>query len=191
LTNAVDVWKQFHWSFFVHTQGLLIALGRFREAMNAGKISVARMELSSAAELLQASGAAMELAGSYSRKAYESQVRPSMLPPHVNSEDFSGLMSWDHAALMQLWRQLRPVFQNLPAALDAEHRVFIEAYGFLASSHRAVCQRFGGDENGSLRNEDQIAIDALDLFEKRRRNLIDPNQSSGCPFAHEMASKSP
>ncbi|MBG86576.1 MAG: siderophore biosynthesis protein [Verrucomicrobiales bacterium] len=179
--NSVEIWKHFHWTFFVHVQGLIISLGRFRSRLNDRDLESARTELLTAADLLCASGAAMELAGNFSRQDYEQVVRPSMMPPAVSRENFSGLMSWDHATLIELWQELRPLFKNLPTELEAAHRDFVEAYQFLATSHRAVCERFGGGESGSLRNGEELGVDVLDLFQKSRNRLIDPNQTSGCP----------
>ncbi|MEM7388023.1 MAG: siderophore biosynthesis protein [Verrucomicrobiota bacterium] len=178
--QAVTIWKRFHWSFFVNTQGILIALGRFREALKQGDIESAKIELNSAADLLRAAGAAMEMAGSFSSHEYEDEVRPTMLPPKVGVA-FSGLMSWDHAVLIRIWKHLKPDFENLPPELRAEHEDFIRAYGFLASSHRAVCKRFGGNTGGSLRTENEVATAMLDRFTKSRLGMIDPGHSDGCP----------
>lgn len=168
------LWRRLHWSFFVNTQGLLLALRRFEAAIDGGNTAAARTELTAAADLMRASGASMRLAGSFSRDDYERQVRPSMMPPGVGVEDFSGLMSWDHASLIQLWKRLTPVFASLPASLREAHADFVAAYKTLASSHRAVCSRFGGNESGSIRYQGKPALDILQRFESSRRGLIDP-----------------
>ena len=126
----------------------------------------------------------MKMAGSFSRQEYEETVRPSMQAPAISEDDFSGLMSWDHAVLVQLWRELSPLLRDLPEALHKEHQDVLEAYHFLAGSHRAVCERFGGDEGGSLRSKKNIAINILDQFEKNRTRLISPPLPSGCPINH-------
>ena len=180
--SALETWKSFHWSFFVNTQGLIICLGRFEEALDKGDLQEANLELATAASLLEASGAAMELAGSFSRQDYENVVRPSMLPPEVSEDNFSGLMSWDHSTLIQQWKKLRPKFTHLPPELEDTHRDFVSAYQQLAISHRAVCQRFGGDEGGSIRNDSEIATEVLDRLESNRRSLIQPSGSGGCPM---------
>jgi len=180
--SAVEIWKSFHWSFFVNTQGLIICLGRFEQALDKGDLREANVELATAASLLEASSAAMELAGSFSRQDYENVVRPSMLPPEVSDDNFSGLMSWDHSTLIQRWKKLRPKFKNLPLELAETHRNFVSAYQQLAISHRAVCQRFGGDEGGSIRNDSEIATEVLDRLESNRRSLIKPSSSGACPM---------
>jgi len=70
----------------------------------------------------------MELAGSFSRQKYEQVVRRSMAPPQVRATNFSGLMSWEHATLMQVWKRLRRTFENLPPALQPQHQEFVNAY---------------------------------------------------------------
>lgn len=182
--SSSQIWKGFHWSFFIQIQGLIICLQRFEANMVSGNVAMAQIELATATDLMLASGAAMELAGSFSRQDYEQQVRPSMVPPAVQSDNFSGLMSWEHAALMQVWKRLQSVFQILPVELQLQHQRFIEAYFSLAASHRAVCQKFGGDEAGSLRFEAGTAVQTLDKFARIRWQSIDPNQTlnNRCPF---------
>jgi hypothetical protein len=179
-----QIWKGFHWSFFVNIQGLTICLTRFEKYLNSGNLSQAEIELKTATDLMLASGAAMSLAGSFSRAEYEQYIRPMMAPPNVQSANFSGLMSWDHAWLMKVWKRLRPHFNNLPMALQPQHEQFVQAYFALATAHKAVCQKFGGDETGSLRFDRRNAIDTLDKFANSRRQLIDPKRQieGSCPF---------
>lgn len=122
-----------------------------------------------------ASSASMILAGSFSQQEYEEQVREMMMPPNVESPNFSGLMSWEHSTLIQQWKKLRPIFANLPDVLKLEHHNFTNAYNDLANAHRAVCEKFGGDDTGSLRCKDNTALDTLDKFISRRQSLINPN----------------
>ncbi|MGB3532444.1 MAG: hypothetical protein WBA13_02895 [Microcoleaceae cyanobacterium] len=182
--HSLQIWKGFHWSFFVNIQGLTICLNRLEKYLNSGDLSQAEIELKTATELMLASGAAMSLAGSFSRAEYEQHIRPMMAPPNVQSANFSGLMSWDHAWLMKVWKRLRPHFKNLPTALQLQHEQFVHAYLELATAHKAVCQKFGGDETGSLRFDRANAINILEKFANSRRKLIDPKRQieSSCPF---------
>ena len=100
-TASQAIWQGFHWSFFINVQGLIISLRRFEAQLALGHLDQAEIELATATDLMLASGASMELAGSFSREAYEYEVRESMTPPQVQADNFSGLMSWEHAALMQ------------------------------------------------------------------------------------------
>ena len=172
--SAVELWKRFHWAFFVNTQGLYIALSRFEQFLADGEIEAARAELVSAAVLMRASGAAMELAGSFAAQDYQSEVRPSMMPPKIEALGFSGLMSWDHASLIQLWKRLGPSFASIPDSLEKEYQEFLQAYARLADSHSAVCSRFGGDRSGSIRNDTTHAVASLDRFKKHRQAMLDP-----------------
>ncbi|NJM58719.1 MAG: siderophore biosynthesis protein [Synechococcales cyanobacterium RU_4_20] len=174
LTHAQAIWKGFHWSFFLNVQGLIICLNRFEERLNQGQLDEANTELQTATVLMRASGASMELAGSFERDRYETEVRTSMKPPQVQSDNFSGLMSWEHAALMKIWKRLQPLFANLPEALTEQHQAFVQAYMTLARSHRAVCDKFGGSDGGSLRFERSGAVETLDKFGQSRLGLIDP-----------------
>ncbi|NEP19794.1 MAG: siderophore biosynthesis protein [Leptolyngbya sp. SIO4C1] len=168
------IWQGFHWSFFINVQGLILSLSRFEAQLALGNLDEAQVELAAATDLMLASGASMQLAGSFSRDAYEAQVRQSMTPPQVRATNFSGLMSWEHAALMQIWKRLRPVFAALPDDLKPQHQKFVQAYFALAQAHRAVCEKFGGSDGGSLRFDQSCAIATLDKFSHSRWCLIDP-----------------
>ncbi|MCC5602605.1 siderophore biosynthesis protein [Nostoc favosum] len=169
-----EIWKGFHWSFFLNIQGLIICLRRFEVELIKGNIQQALLELQTATKLMLASGAAMQLAGSINPELYAAEIRPSMMPPEVKSHDFSGLMSWEHAVLIKVWKQLRPHFSNLPIELQPQHQNFVDAYLYLAHSHRAVCQKFGGEEAGSLRFERSCAVDTLDAFTRSRYQFLHP-----------------
>ncbi|MEM8722523.1 MAG: siderophore biosynthesis protein [Cyanobacteria bacterium P01_G01_bin.39] len=174
--NLQQLWEGFHWLFFVDVQGLIICLLRFESQLQAGNLSKAEVELETATKLMLASGAAMELAGSFSRKEYEQKIRPMMMPPQVRSENFSGLMSWDHALLIKIWKRLAPVFQTLPIELDAQYQDFVASYITLSQAHTAVCTHFGGNEKGSLRCNKSSAVSRLKTFEQCRLKMLDPNR---------------
>ena len=174
--NLQQIWSGFHWLFFVDVQALIICLRRFESQLEARNLKAAKVELRTATKLMLASGAAMELAGSFSRKEYEQQIRPDMQPPNVEAENFSGLMSWDHALLIKICKQLAPAFQQLPAELHAQHEHFVNAYITLSNSHTAVCARFGGNEKGSLRCNKTSAVSRLENFGQCRLKMLDPER---------------
>ena len=184
-TKALRIWKHFHWLFFTNTQALVVCFGRLKNALRDQCEEGMRAELKTAVELLRASGASMRMAGSFSRQEYESIVRPSMQAPNIQEDDFSGLMSWDHAVLVQLWRELSPLLGALPETLHPEHQELLKAYRFLATSHREVCERFGGSEGGSIRSKKSVAVNLLDQFQKNRSKLLAPRKISGCPVFHD------
>lgn len=171
-SNSLQTWKGFHWAFFINIQGLIICLKRFEKYVILEDISRAKIELETATTLISASGAAMQLAGSFNRQDYENKVRQTMTSPNVQSQNFSGLMSWEHAALIQLWKKLRPIFETLPPPLQPHHEKFVAAYFRLVNAHKEVCQKFGGEESGSLRFGSTKAVDTLEKFGHAREKLI-------------------
>lgn len=179
-----SIWREFHWAFFLNVQGLIICLRRFSAELDAGRMHAAERELETAAVLLTASAAAMELAACFTRDVYETTIRVSMMPPRVKSDDFSGLMSWEHGVLVNVWRDLRPRFAELPEELRPAHETFVRAYHDLAVSHTGVCAKFVGSEAGSLRFDDRNAVETLRRFGRSRNALIDPQEKvKGCPFS--------
>ena len=172
--TALMIWQRLHWSFFVNVQGLFLALSRFERALDNDDLAAARTELASASAMMRASGASMELAGSFSRREYADEVRPSMKPPKVARDDFSGLMSWDHSCLIEMWRRLSPRLASLPEALHDAHDDFVAAYRTLVTSHKAVCEKFGGATEGSIRNRHMPATRVLEKFELSRQSVLDP-----------------
>lgn len=170
---ARDIWREFHWSFFMNTQGLILCLRRFALLLDRDDLAGAAAELETAAQLMDASAAAMQLAGSFTREDYETDIRVSMTPPNVQSEGFSGLMSWEHGTLVELWRSLRPRFAALPEALAPAHARFAQAYRAMADGHVNVCARFVG-HSGSLRYDNRDALTSLRRFGDSRMALIDP-----------------
>ncbi|MGR3742642.1 MAG: hypothetical protein ACU0BC_00610 [Pseudooceanicola nanhaiensis] len=171
---ARRVWQDFHWAFFLNTQGLILSLRRFALFLDREDTAAARCELETATEIMNASAASMHLAGSFGRDVYEDDIRPSMTPPNVQSDGFSGLMSWEHGVLVDLWRTLRPRFDSLPKALAPAHEAFVRAYRNMADGHTKVCSKFVGEDARSLRYEDRNAIVTLERFKANREALIDP-----------------
>lgn len=169
-----EIWQEFHWAFFLDTQGLILSLRRFSLLLDRGDIPAAAAELDTATELMDASTAAMQLAGQVPREDYEGDVRTSMTPPNVQSDGFSGLMSWEHGVLVNLWRTLRPRFGSLPEVLLPSHARFVDAYRGMADGHVNVCAKFVGEGARSLRYDDREALKTLRRFRHSRLGLIDP-----------------
>lgn len=181
---ALNIWKRSHWSFFVFIQGLDLALLCFEQAMDNNNLEDADFFLKISSAMMSSSGAAMTLAGSFKRQDYEKDVRPSMTPPNVQSNDFSGLASLDHAFLVSILIRLKCVFKELPSELNESYEQFIRAYDSLMTSHMSVCEKFGGKEVPSLRSPNGNALDNLEKLSRGRSKLIDPNNHgiSRCPF---------
>lgn len=109
LPSPSRIWREFHWAFFMNVQGLVLCLRRFNMQVHEGNFAEANRELRAAAVLLRTSASSMDLAASFSKADYENTIRVSMTPPSVESDDFSGLMSFDHAVLIQVWREMKDV----------------------------------------------------------------------------------
>lgn len=165
-------WEGFHWSFFINIQGLIISMTRFEQFVSVGDIQLARTELKTITSLMLAAAASMELAGSFSRKEYDEIVRPSMMPPNVESDGLSGLQMREHTYLMKVWKRNQHIFHNMPASLKSEHDDFVSAYLALSKSHKKVCSKFGGDEKSSLRTSKTTAIKTIEKYETNRRKII-------------------
>jgi hypothetical protein len=184
MIDSLQIWKSFHWSFVIDIQGLIICLRRFEIYIALDDLLQAQVELATATEMMLASSAAMELAGSFNRQEYQN-VRQTMTFPNVRSKNFSGIMCWEHASLIQVWKRLCPTFATLPVELQPQHNQFIAAYFELMNAHRSVCEKFVGEQGGSLRFARNKAVDTLDKFAHSRLQLIDPNDRSmsSCPFS--------
>ncbi|MEM8844633.1 MAG: siderophore biosynthesis protein [Pseudomonadota bacterium] len=182
---ARQKWQGFHWIFFLDVQGLTLCLLRFETAYYDKNFDSAITELKCAANLLRASGAAMTLAGSFKKEHYETLVRPSMMPPQMSIDDFSGLMSWDHARLIKLWKQLSPIFGELSEPVSSSHKAFIQAFISMIQAHSDVCKKFVGNSN-SIRSSDP-GVSVLEKILTHRLKMIDPNNTSECPFSSSDA----
>lgn len=173
------IWKRFHWIFLIFIQGLIICLLRFEKAIKFSQLNQIKIELRTASNLMIGAGAAMELAGSYSKKEYQAQIFPTMKPPNLNLEGFSGLMSWDHAYLVRLWKQNTKNFHNLPPSLQVQYEKFLLAYKSMASSHRHICSKFGGSQvGGSVKHPTDNALLALEKICLARWQTINPSHKS-------------
>lgn len=170
--EPLQIWKKSHWIFSVYIQSLIICLLRFENYIKVSNLAEAKIELETATNLILASAGAMRIAGNFSQQEYTQRVRPQMIPPHVKANDFSGIMHWDHAYLVNLLKNLSPIFKDLPPELKLQQEKFIYAYQIVFATHKEVCQKFGGNESGSLRSQGYTAIDVLSKFEQNRLRLI-------------------
>ncbi|MGB8685740.1 MAG: hypothetical protein WCD53_00150 [Microcoleus sp.] len=125
----------------------------------------------------------MKLTGNFTKEKYESEIRPTMTIGNpqslVQSENLSGLMMWDHDALINIIckQKLLPILKTLPSILEVEHENFVRAYKWgISDGHKSICEEFGGGEIGSLiaASESSVAIKTLEKFEPSRVKLLDP-----------------
>lgn len=165
-------WRLGHQVFFALIQALVVAVGCVEEILETEPDEACRL-LEDATVLMIGSGAALRFAGDFTRPAYADVVRPAMMPPHINAK-FSGLQLRDHRMLLKGFGRIKP----LVAKADPEVR---ETYGFLVAAmstaydaHVAVCARFGGDREPSLRTPESAvaAVDVLDRFRAKRIRAV-------------------
>ncbi len=173
--DPLFLWKRYHWLFFIFIQGNILCMLHLKKEMRKENMVQVGTILKSMSKLMLASGASMLFAGQSRPQEYENTIRPSMMPPHVNAPDFSGLMSYDHAFLMNLWNKEKAIFQLIPSFLKPVYEEFLESHKFLALAHKFVCSKYGGDNAGSLRENQITALENLDKFNQSRRKLIIKN----------------
>ncbi len=138
---AIATWRRGHHAFFVLTQGLVVAFALAAEALRDGRWGRARELLELATALLDASGAAMKLAGEFSIDDYAEVIRPSMQPPAL-SVALSGEMSADHAALMRQLADLRTLLESHGERLEPTVTGLRRALTTLYDRHIHVCESF-------------------------------------------------
>ncbi|MEG4918094.1 hypothetical protein [Microcoleus sp. B7-D4] len=170
--KALLIWKRYHWLFFVFTQGNILCLLHFKKEMRKENMVQVGAILISMSRLMLASGASMLFAGESQPQEYESKVRPTMMPPNVNSPDFSGMMSYDHAYLINSWNKEKELFKLIPSFLRPAYEEFLDSHQFLALAHKFVCHKYGGDMTGSLREQRVTALETLEKINASRRRAI-------------------
>ena len=180
------VWKRGHWVFFVVIQGLIVCMHRLKHCVADGDGAGTRIELEAATDLMWAAGAAMNLAANFSKQAYNTVVRPTMVLDHADAlvkvSSLSGLMSWDHDYLVEvLWKkELAPIFKDLPAELQEVQQRFGMAYREgLAAGHNAICEEFEGRNTASVYRPQSNALEFLKGLERKRLRHIDPHKKTG------------
>jgi len=169
-------WVIGHQIFAALTQGLVMALQAFEAAMVAGDDVSVDSALALAADLLLASAASFRFACDFPPAAYEDEIRPSMMPPHVG-EGFSGLLSDDHRALVQVMTRLRPLMAEAAARFAAAHQRLTAAFQRVYADHKYICARFGGAEAPSLRGRTcshLSGVQQLESYERARSRLLRP-----------------
>jgi hypothetical protein len=173
--KALTRWKTGHKAFLIHLQGLIVALRRFRSAIEGDDLDAADDHLRAAAGLMFSSAALMRFTGDFDRQAYETVVRPSMCPPNT-IEGFSGLLSRDHREVVRLIGQLKPIFAALPKRLHDSRQLFLAGAAAVYESHKYVCELFGGGATNSLRmneSSEKSSVGLLDIFKVNRLRPVE------------------
>lgn len=170
-------WLVGHQLYFALIQGVIVGLKCFATARKAGHQQEAADSLRLATTLMYSSATAVKYTSDFGLVDYERKVRPTMSQPAVR-KGFSGLQTRDHASLIQLFRQLRPLFAELNdlAGLREE---FIESVVEVYAAHEFICARFGGYIMPSLRmaattqgKTERAGVDVIRQMMRARLSLI-------------------
>ncbi|MEV4050074.1 hypothetical protein AB0J55_02705 [Amycolatopsis sp. NPDC049688] len=167
-------WRSGHHVFFPLIQAIVLGLGCFQTALNAGRLEDAGEALAFATATMSASRDAMRFAADFPPGDYRSAVRPAMAPPHL-PVGLSGVMSEDHDLLIRRFRELREVFPTLTGPLAGRREEFITAVEATYDAHKGVCARFDGDHVVSLRmsaSSSAKAVGVLEQLERSRLNTL-------------------
>ncbi len=163
-------WKLGHQVFFVQIQGLVVLLDCLADTLT-GDDPGATGILELATVAMRGSGAALRYAGDFSPEAYAGEVRPAMMPPHLQPR-FSGLQVRDHRVLMEAMVRVKPALLAGPEPVREAHGRFVAAMADTYDAHKYVCSRFDGDREPSLRmsaGNKTSAVEVLERFKQQRR----------------------
>lgn len=164
-------WRSGHHVFFPLIQAIVLALGCFQSALNAGRRDTADEALAFATVAMTASGDAMRFASDFPSGDYSGAVRPAMAPPYLPA-GLSGVMSEDHDLLIRRFRELREVFPTLDGPLVARREEFITAVEATYEAHQRVCARFDGEHVVSLRMSADSAAKAVGVLAQLERSRL-------------------
>ena len=168
-------WLQGHQVFAALTQGLVWVLSGLGLAHARGDEAAMGDGLVAVARLYRASAAAFRFSADFDPQHYTQTIRPSMNEPMVPA-GFSGTLSVDHAHLVRLLSQLRPVLQQAQQRWPERHAAMALALNQVYQDHKWVCERFDGATNPSLRTSsqhgDSSAVDMLSRFQARRVGML-------------------
>jgi len=176
--QAMSRWKVGHHAFFVLLQGIVLTHRRLESALANGDMIGARRSLAHASRMLDGSAAAMRFAGDMPAASYL-VVRESMTPPNV-PDQFSGLWSVDHHAMMDGLKSLRGRIADFRTSLGAELQVWQNAIDRIYTAHANVCEYFVGDGPSlAMRTEPgqctRSAVENIEILRKRTLALVMPN----------------
>ncbi|WP_148283056.1 MULTISPECIES: hypothetical protein [Kitasatospora] len=177
-------WEVGHRLFFSLTQSITTALSCFAAATARRDEAESADSLELATSLMTAAAAALRFTADFSPAHYENDVRPSMMPPHVEP-GFSGVQGRDHQVLVEVLRALRPVFGSIDRA-RYPYDSFKSAAERLFAAHEFVCAKFGGETKPSLLMEahhkdgssTSAAAAVVRQMSERRMALIHPHRPS-------------
>lgn len=170
-------WRLGHQVFFALIQALVVTVGCLDECLGEDRGADGAEEASRLIEdatvLMIGSGAALRYAGDFTRSLYADVVRPAMMPPHINPK-FSGLQLRDHRMLLNQLRRVKPRLNAAAPRVHESYGRLVEAMSTAYDAHVAVCARFNGDQESSLRTPGSKvpAVGVLRRFQKQRAGAV-------------------
>ncbi|MGF1426517.1 hypothetical protein [Kitasatospora sp. LaBMicrA B282] len=172
-------WMLGHRLFYTLTQALIVSLSLFTTATSRGDHEAAEQALTTATALMRASAAALLYTADFPHAVYADDIRPNVMRPPNTLPGISGIQGRDHHVLIQLFRDLRPVFGALSGTSESYQR-FRAATERLFANHTHICDKFVGPVKPSLlmearsRSKDQISARlALRKLTRRRLRLLE------------------
>ncbi|MDD9378477.1 hypothetical protein M8Z33_17810 [Streptomyces sp. ZAF1911] len=181
-SDPLTRWRLGHQVFFALIQALIVSVGCLHEYLkdDPDDVDGACRLIEDATVLMIGSGTSMRYAGDFTSTHYTDSVRPAMMPPFINAK-FSGLQVRDHRILLKLLNRVKPLLATPAPAVDKSYRQLLDAMSTAYDAHIAVCSRFGGDRESSLRTPGSKvpAAEILERFRTRRIGAATPV----CPMA--------
>ncbi|WP_329032092.1 hypothetical protein OIE71_03860 [Streptomyces sp. NBC_01725] len=167
-------WVRGHHVFMVLAQGGTLAVNSLRAAADAGDEELAAAAAGVASRVMWACRASLQFAGDASPDQYQTEIRPTLMPP-VAPPQMSGLRWRDHEALVaaltgssDAWSWLaerRPdPLEDFRTALDATY-----------DAHKGVCGHFVGRQSPSLlatSRSHRPAVGVIDQFHRLRAGTL-------------------
>jgi len=176
--DALRRWTHGHHVFMVLVQALVVAIKVFADHVRRHRRSQASDTLARATSIMWGCQAALRFTGDFPYSEYETQVRPTLMPPTAPPE-MSGLRWRDHEYLVKVLTNVRPLLGGLDRGLAPERDAFTEAVAATYDSHRSVCERFVGSDQPSVLmapRSHKPAVRTLEDFKRSRTALVRADQ---------------
>jgi len=178
--DALRRWTRGHYAFMAIVQGLIVILDDFEAAFESGDVPRMRDALTAAAAVMWGAESALRFAGDFAYAAYETAVRPTLMPP-IAPPGMTGLYWRDHRHMIAVLARARRCFSQLGPDLRPALADFQAAMAAAYESHKYVCASFVGDQRPSLlmaSRSEKTAIETLDHFKTIRLALLDGSRKA-------------
>jgi hypothetical protein len=170
-------------------QLLTISFKRLDSSVRAGELDRAEGYLRIATTACWGSAWLLTYTGDFSKAEYDTQIVPTMKPPHMSIPDFSALMSLDHSHLVRLIQEMRPTLGALPSRLQPAFRDLVRAYDAMMQAHFILCDRLGGSERPSIRMAEKSTKPSTEILAEIMRKRLEALKAGSekpltCPHRH-------